>query len=250
MKQKSLFVFSLFCFIAIVMTGCSWSPYVKVKVIDEKITIDGKLNEKAWKYAKEYRFESIDDLSNTPYLTANAIKKDQFELGKVSMLIDKNYLYVGIAMNDKDIFTEATDNQTKIANLGDAVGINLKPANKNFFWQFQFSPTKKYSTFFSEGIGSVLLPSTMDAKHLMPGVKFDIYTTKKTQSCWVAEIAIPLDQIAKKGVKFDDKNKWNIIVYRKNAGSNLRSIQTSSFPEMPMNNVNLVEYYSPVMFVK
>lgn len=248
MKKNSLLAFSIFCFVAIIMTGCCSSPYVKIKITDEKITVDGKLNEKAWKSAKEYRLEQIDDLSTTPFLTAQAIKNSPFELSKVSMLIDKNYLYIGIAMNDKNIFTETDKNQVKISTLGDAVGINLKPVNSNNYWQFQFSPNKKYSSFYSEGLGSINLSSNFDEKHFMPGVKYGVYTTDKPQNCWVAEIAIPLAELDKKGVKFD--NSWTLVVYRKNAGNNVRSVQNSSFPEMPTNNVNLVEYFSPIMFVK
>jgi hypothetical protein len=246
--KNYLFLLLFSCLAAIILTGCASSPCFKVKVIDEKITVDGKLNEKAWKSAQEYRLQQIDDLSNTPYLTAAAVKRIPFELSKTSMLIDKDYLYIGIAMNDNSIFTEADKDQTKLVNLGDAVGINLMPMNKKCFWQFQFSPNKKYSSFYSDGLGSMSLPSTNDEKHFIKGIKFGVYTNKRPQSCWVAEIAIPLAELAKKGIELD--NNWTVIVYRKNAGSNLRSIQNSSFPKMPMNNVNLVEYYSPIKFVK
>ena len=67
---------------------------------------------------------------------------------------------------------------------------------------------------------------------------------------WVAEIAIPLKELAAKGVPFDENNPWSILIARYNYGNNLRDIQYSTFPRLPVINYHLIEYYAPIKIVK
>ena len=68
-------------------------PCVKTQ---EKITIDGKLNEQAWKNAKEIKFKEIVKGSEPEYSTVAKI------------LWDSEFLYIGMEIEDHDIWARAS----------------------------------------------------------------------------------------------------------------------------------------------
>lgn len=100
------------CTLALLASGCScWcvndnkseSETITAVKTTEKITLDGKLDEAAWKNAPEHITHFIDNSGGLPELKRKRILADKFEAAGIKVLYDDKYLYVGAVMHDEDV---------------------------------------------------------------------------------------------------------------------------------------------------
>ena len=65
---------------------------------------------------------------------------------------------------------------------------------------------------------------------------------------WTFELAIPLKDLAEKGVPFDGAEPWQVLGARYNYDVNFRYFQLSTYPPTPVAGNHLVEYYGDMNF--
>jgi hypothetical protein len=241
----------------IAITGCS-TPTIEpafVHKTSENLKLDGNLTEKSWVNATTHNLNFLSNWNKMPYKTKDVMKNQYFEGGKAKFLLGKEYLYIGIDFQDLDILCLSNAPQAHHYLNGDLVEIFIKPKNAQHYWELFFNPLKGRTSFVYSGTAT-RGPSCFSMKNFINDYKGEakVYGTinKSTDkdTNWTAEIAIPLKVLAEKGVSFDEKNPWTILIARYNYGNHLRAIQFSTFPKLPQINYHLVEYYAPVKIVK
>ena len=241
----------------IALTGC-FTPTIDsafVHKTNENIKLDGNLTEKSWVNATTHNLAFLSNWDRMPYKTKKVMKNKFFEGGKAKFLLGKEYFYIGIDFQDLDILCTSNAPQAHHYLNGDLVEIFIKPMNAPHYWELFFNPLKGRTSFFYNGTGNKG-PSSFGMKHFMntyigeAKVYGTVNKSNDQDTHWVAEIAIPLKELAAKGVPFDENNPWSILIARYNYGNNLRDIQYSTFPRLPVINYHLIEYYDPIKFVK
>ena len=65
---------------------------------------------------------------------------------------------------------------------------------------------------------------------------------------WSFELAIPVSDLAEKGVPFDGKEPWKLLLARYNYDVNFRYVQLSTYPPTPVAGNHHVEYYGDIQF--
>ena len=168
-------------------------------------------------------------------------------------MFDKNYLYIGAELTDRDMIQYAEENQMKLAGLGDSITVYLKPANSPSYWECQAAPNGKIASFFVPTRG---YPANPNEKTVMPGMKAGVKVQgtinkyQDTDKGWTVEIAIPLAQLKKAGAEFKPGTAWTMLIARINYNFNVNDPfpQYSAFPEMPNNSFQYIEYYADVIW--
>lgn len=256
MKYNILLAFFALLF-TIILTGCYTAKIEPALVYktNENIKLDGNLNEKSWSRATSYNLSLLSNWDKMPCKTKKIMANQEFETGSAKFLLGKEYLYIGIDFQDFDILCDSNAPQGHHYLNGDLVEIFIKPLNAPHYWELFFNPLKGRTSFAYPGTGN-RGPSCFNIKHLMKDYKGEVKVygsinkTADKDTKWIAEIAIPLKELAAKGVPFDEKNPWTILIARYNYGANLRDIQFSTFPKLPRINYHLIEYYAPLKIVK
>ena len=253
----------LWCLLtAVIFCGCSSlqicqeeaTPSVTVTRINSKITFDGKLDEKIWSEVPSYNLGFTDDAAAWPVVESNRIKQDKFEGTRVQFLYDDKYLYVGAELEDDDIISYATRDQDLLYRGADTLEIFLSPENAMHYWELYSTPSIYRTSFLFPAGGVIGLQEVFAKSMLMPGYetafkvigKINDHTVK--DKGWTTELRIPLDQLAKQGVKFAPGEKWRILAARYNYSHYMYRRQLSAFPVLPVVNFHLRQYYAPVIF--
>jgi hypothetical protein len=240
------------------LTGCCCNKTIETAYIlttKENIKIDGSFNEKSWAKAPEHKMNLLNSWEKQPSKTAKILKNEVFEGGTIKFLLGPKYLYIGVNFIDHDILCEANNEQGHHYLNGDVLEIFIKPQNAPHYWELFFNPSKGRTSFAYNGAG-MRAPSNFSIDKLMKdyhGNTKIFGTLNKSNDkykSWNAEVAIPLKDLAAKGIPFDAKNPWTILIARYNYGNHLRSIQFSTFPKLPQINYHLLEYYAPVKVIE
>lgn len=104
---------------------------LKAFYTQEKITVDGKLDEKIWQMAPKYNmYRPISDSFRYSKQTRDAFKGDIVEPGFAQYAWDDNFLYVAVTFTDSDLHAEGMEDQLHHYKMGDVVEIFLKPEEK------------------------------------------------------------------------------------------------------------------------
>ena len=180
--MKILFVV-MAVFIMIGGSVSAWADLSEYTVLrtNEKIVIDGILDEQDWATAKpvgEFKF---------PWWTEG--EKEQTE---VKMLWDDTFLYVAFRCDDKHIWADHYDTNSK-TYMDDCVEI---------FWNPDPEGTKKYNMFEMNCIGNLLSVYTGSGKsiyvresrimvpHLSQSIQGTVNNDSDIDTGWILEIAI------------------------------------------------------------
>ena len=198
------------------------------------IELDGRLDEPQWKTAPEYSFiRAIKQLEKKEPGLKNGI----VEPGKVRLLWDDRYLYIGFEFTDMDIVAESDKDQEFHFRSGDTVEIFLKPLNRTWYWECYVTPKGCKTSFFYPGRGRLGLPGCTSARPALPGMKAAA-SVKGTLNYpwdkdvkWTAEAAIPLSELSIRGEDLQPGAAWLIFFGRYNYGRYLSRPENSSFPQ-------------------
>ena len=249
---------------ALLLTGCCCYTCVKFKEVDpadypvkayktsDKITIDGKLDEKVWQDAESCNLMFIPIFKGYGKALAN-VKKDKFQPAAIKFAYDKDFLYVAGKVIDEDIIQMDKAHQTSSYNNGDTIEIFLKPKNKPYYWEIYVTPQNFRSSFFylSPGVGIVY---SRNMKYFIKDMRSAVQingTLNKhddRDKFWTFELAIPVKDLASKGVPFDGVEPWQVLPARYNYDTNFRYVQLSTYPPTPVAGNHLVEYYGDIEF--
>ena len=175
------------------------------------------------------------------------------EGGKLRLLYDDNYFYAAADLDDSDVMTDGTANQTHLYAKGDVVEVFLKPENQNYYWEIYGSPNNLTSCFYFPSRGSLGLPSGFADN----GVKIKVIsaidgTLNKNRDLdrgWRTLICIPLSELRKNGMKFAPGNQRLIMASRYNFSRYLTGYEQSAYPQCSIN-FHCSQYYAQIRFEK
>ncbi len=211
------------------------------------ITIDGKLDEKAWQDAPAHDFvHPAIYLENRPKELQEFFSKGVVEKGTVKIVYDDKNIYFAFELEDKDILAEGNGVQLHHYRLGDTAEIFLKPLNETWYWELYVTPHSQQTSFRYDGRGVMGLPSSFSTTPMLPGMKsVSTYVGTLNNSWdedtkWYSEVVIPLDELTQRGVKLDDKTPWLVFFGRYNYGRSMPLYENSVVPKM--NRLNHHSY--------
>lgn len=227
------------------------NPPMAAAAADGPIRIDGRLDEEAWRRAKPYELATAREgwINRHPELRA-VYEHNGIAPGRVRLLLDDDYLYVGAEFRDDDLVAEGGEDQLLHCNLGDVLEIFLKPEAANHYWEIHLAPTNRRAVLFYPGRGHHLLPSVLPKKSPLPGLKSAVAldgTLNRSDDVdrgWTAEIAIPLVELARRGVPLEEGRRWRILAGRYNYSVHTPVKELSSYPALRFFDFHAHEEYA------
>lgn len=233
--------------------GCSMYPEPPAITVNyaEDIVVDGILEEKSWGMAPAYSLET----ARSKFSELHPELRGTYGIKPASpcefrMLFDRNCLYVGAEMVDDDIFSLGKKDQMLHCNAGDVFEIFLKPEHANYYWEIHISPAGYCAVMFYPSRGyhflpEIVLPEVRPLKKIkyrstVTGTLNKFYDV---DSKWILEAAIPLDELAAKGIPLDPQNQWRILIGRYNYSCHRKICELSSFPQLYKLNFHNHEEY-------
>ncbi len=235
------------------------NPKIDIGKAPGQVKIDGIIDEKEWAGAASYQMQEAyvyrDRKVIPPKAFANTNirgrRVEKFQGGNFRFMYDDKYLYVSAFLEDTDVMQYGKVDQSHFYLSGDVLEIFMKPANAPSYWECYGTPNaKKTSLFFDNRRYPLHAERSSLMKGMMVAVK--VHGTLNNYSDqdkgWSIEIAFPLEQLAKAGRPFKPGEPWTILVarYNYNYGSIESNPHFSTFPELPVVNYHLLEYYANV----
>lgn len=253
------------CALAVVASGCAcWSKcetkeapatFTVVKTT-EKITLDGKLDEAAWKNAPVHVTSFADVSGSLPPLERQRVLADKFEEAYVKVLYDDEYIYIGAVLTDNDVVSLAPKgkDQTYLYRIADTMEVFIWPAKGQHYWELYSTPTNNKTGFFFPSGGMTFMAPLMEEAPIMPGL--DVASTVQGKlndqssfdKSWTTEMRISIKELNSKGIKFEPGQDWRMMVSRYNYSHFMYAKQHSSYPKLPACNFHLRNYYAVVVF--
>ena len=214
---------------------------VAVKAVDP-IVLDGKLDEADWKNAPAYPLvHALRQYSEADWDVQEFFRNGVVEPGKVKVLWDDKYLYVGIEFTDRDLYAEVKEDQKHHYRTGDVAEIFLKPLDKRWYWELYVTPLGNKTAFFFPGRGTLGLPSVHPDKLPLKGLKTSAFACGTVNDPsdqdvkWTAEMAIPRSEAGRE-IGLAPNVPWLIFFARYNYGKDLELRENSCFPLQPAVN--------------
>lgn len=249
--------------LAVAQSACSTlnsdsRPEVIATYTRAPILLDGKLHEAAWHKTPVYELVRSDEQYKNalPEVQKFYSGKGTVEPGKVRVLWDEKYLYVGIEFNDSDLVAEGTEDQLHHYQMGDVAEVFLKPLNQTWYWELYVTPAGKKTSFFFPGRGLVGLPSGFSKKPALPGMKVaavckgTLNNSWDKDKKWFAEMAIPRKELGMVGERLDPGVPWTIFFGRYNFTRYLPWKENSNFPHTKPFNYHYCEKYATLKMIK
>ena len=263
------FLASVLCLSAVILTSCccprcceemkkekelnkrfgvdSPRPVVNVAKCDAPIVLDGKLDDPAWAKATPYQmalpFTGRDML---PKVKATR-DKEPFEGAEVKYLYTNDTLYIGVKLQDTDVYQNGTEDQSHFYQQGDLVEVFLKPENASAYWEIYGTPNNLKTTFrfTARGCGRADWGELDPAFNCAATVQGTLNKSDDKDGGWTIEMAFPFKMLeAFCGVPFAKGQKWTCLVARYNYNNSNTGYQNSSVPMLPQASYHLIEYYA------
>lgn len=225
-----------------------------VSAYREKITIDGRLDEKIWQKGQWLTLGHCPDKKYRPYVQ-NVFDKGVQEKTFFKLAMDETYLYVGVKLIDSDIVAECNKDQEFLYRFGDVVEIFLKSEKVLYYWEIYVAANNRKTAFFYPSQGRFGLQSNFSKVFPFQKFKSQVYHKgtlndySDKDEYWSVEMAIPLAELEAKGVKFTEENKWTFLIYRPNYSYYLPWMEPTMFPNIAWN-CHAFENYAPLLFPK
>jgi len=232
-------------------------PEVTATYVAGKVTLDGKLDEPAWYKTPAYSLtHARKQFRNSIPPAQKYFSKGVIEEGKVRLLWNEKYLFVGFEFTDADVIAEGETDQLHHYSLGDVAELFLKPENQTWYWECYVTPKGKKTAWFFPSRGMMGLPSSLSKTIALKGLKVAAYTKGSVNNPWdqdrkwTAEMAIPREEVEHAGEKFAPEVPWLIFFGRYNYGRNLQWRDISAYPEQERLDFHTHEDYARLKMVK
>ncbi len=255
MKHFYLTAAAVAAFIGMSQSGCVSSsgnrPEVVASYTAKPVVLDGKLDEDAWMKTPAYSLlHAREQYASFHPEIRKKFRNGVIEPGKVRLLWDDKYLYIGFEFEDRDIVAEGNLDQKHQYLTGDVAEVFLKPLNKTWYWECYVTPNEYKTAFFFLGRGLLGLPSGFPEKPALSGMKVAAYCNGTLNNSWdkdkkwTAEMAIPREEVAKIGEKLNPETPWLVFFGRYNYGRYLPWKENSSFPQQEKTGYHIHEEYA------
>ncbi|MCD6220024.1 carbohydrate-binding family 9-like protein [Candidatus Calescamantes bacterium] len=226
-------------------------PYLCHKAKSE-ITIDGKLEEEAWKSA-----EVIDTFYILRKSPKDKLRESQSKT-VARLLWDDEFLYIGIEAEDKDIWSTIKEHDGKLWTE-DVLELFIKPDEDKFaYYEFEFSPRNVVLDLFYPRRGA---RSFVFAKGFESNLKSRVEVCgtldnwKDKDEKWILEAAIPFIAF-KEAIHLPQVgDEWKFAVCRYDYSVYLPSdyskgVELSTSTPFSGYSFDRYEDYSPLKFVE
>lgn len=221
------------------------------------VKIDGRLDEPAWYKTPAYPLvHARKQFDKAAPDIREFFRNGVVEPGKVRMLWDEKYLYIGFEFTDQDIVAQGQKDQLPHYTLGDTAEVFIKPANKSWYWELYVTPPGRNTVFFFPSRGMRELPGSLPAKSPLKTfktaafVKATLNNSWDRDKKWTAEMAIPRAELGMVGERLDPDVPWLIFFGRYNYGRNLTVRELTSFPVQEENDFHSHYDYAALKMVK
>ena len=222
-------------------------PVVNVAKCDAPIVLVGKLDDPAWAKATPYQmalpFSGRDMLPKVKATRDN----EPFEGAEVKYLYTNDTLYIGVKLQDTDVYQNGVEDQSHFYQQGDLVEVFLKPENASAYWEIYGTPNNLKTTFrfTARGCGRADWGELDPAFNCAATVQGTLNKSDDKDGGWTIEMAFPFKMLeAFCGVPFAKGQKWTCLVARYNYNNSNTAAQNSSVPMLPQANYHLIEYYA------
>ena len=239
------------------MLCCNERPEVIATYTATPIKLDGTLNDPAWQKTPAYTLvHSRNQWKNAHPEIRKFFRNGVAEPGKVRVLWDDKYLYVGIEYTDSDVVAEEMTDQAHHYLKGDVAEVFLKPVNKTWYWEMYVTPAGYKTAFYFNGRGNVGLPSSFADKVVFKDLKVaakadgTLNNSWDKDKKWTAVMAIPISEINMAGEKLSPEVPWLIFFGRYNYSRYLPRQENSAFPEQEYTSYHVHEEYAKLKMVK
>ena len=250
------------CMLACLAAGCLSvsekkevpQPPVVITKTAAAITLDGKLDEEAWKSTPVFELVYADKTGTMLPREADMVRKDKFEGARVRLLYDDKYLYVGVELDDEDVLDFVKEDQYHCYRNADTFELFLSPVNGNHYWEIYSTPAGNKTGFFFPSGGMLPMEEVLKFSTIMKGldtasqIQGTLNDGKDKDKGWTTELRISRAELASKGVEFGPAQPWRVLLARYNYSRYLYKYQSSYYPVLPAVDYHLRSYYAPVEF--
>ena len=223
--------------------GCVTAPPVKqlftpvilkAAYTREPVKMDGSLDDQVWRTAAVYQL-SLAKGETSPT-----------ELGDVQLAWNERYFYVAVRFDDSDIVAEGKEDQLQHFRLGDTVELFLKPNGCTWYWELHATPSGRKSSFWLPGRGRLGLASGRQYQcglRVAARINGTINNWQDKDRHWIAEMAIPVEDLTAHGQTFQPGSDWRILIGRYNYSRYLPRKELSMCPNLSRTDFHLHEEY-------
>ena len=209
------------------------------------ISLDGKLDEPAWKSAQ------LIDQFHLPWLK----EKDRpaKSATRARLLWDRQYLYFGADMDDADLIATVKEHNGMLW-MKDVFEIFLKPTlDKPSYYEFEFNPLN--------AVFDMYIPDRKlgGFKEFINATKFHIETQvairgtlndpSDTDKGWTVEGRIPWTDFLPTGGRPNPGDQWTFTLCRVDEHGDPVPQELSTVAPLTQRNFHLIADYAPVRFV-
>lgn len=228
---------------------------VIAKYTSAPVILDGRLDEGAWAKAAAYSPRlPVKSYFSSPESMQKNIGRQLQEKGKVKLLWDDNYLYVGAEFEDSDVVQEGKEDQSHFYSTGDLIEVFIKPAKENYYWEIYGTPDNKKTWFAFASRGRIFFPACASyiPENLKVAAAVDgtLNNWKDKDKGWSIEMAIPIKELTVYGAKFDNSAGWTILLARYNYSAYFQAPELTAYPELSNVNWHLYEEYAKLRLEK
>ena len=262
MKLQILFRSAAVLLLTFFIHGCSCfqepgRPVVIATYTPVPIALDGRLDDIAWHRTPSYELvHSAGQFELKPEKSLREFRKGVIEPGRVKVLWDEKYLYVGFDFSDQDILDQGKADQTLLYQQSDTAEVFLKPMNQTWYWEMFVTPNNHSTSIFFPGRGWNELAAIVSKEPAVKGMRHAAFSKGTVNNPWdqdkrwTAEIAIPRAEINMKGEKLDPEVPWLIFFARCNFGRYLPWKENSAYPSLEKCDHHVHEDYARLKMVK
>ena len=225
------------CMLACLAAGClsvsekkeEPQPPIVITKTAAAITLDGKLDEAAWK--------------KTPVFELVYADKTGTMFPREADMVD-----------DEDVLDFVKEDQYHCYRNADTFELFLSPVNGNHYWEIYSTPAGNKTGFFFPSGGMLPMEEVLKFSTIMKGldtasqIQGTLNGCKDKDKGWTTELRISRAELASKGVEFGPAQPWRVLLARYNYSRYLYKYQSSYYPVLPAVDYHLRSYYAPVEF--
>lgn len=211
--------------------------------VEEPITIDGSLDEAAWKNAVETEPFAMPWLGSPARLPTRATR--------AKLVWDREHLYIAADLDDADLYADVTEHDGQTWD-NDVFEVFLKPAaDKPAYYEFQVNARNTRFDCFIPRRGHVGRFRRMHEFGIESAVKLrgtlDVWTD--TDQGWSVEMRIPWSSLMHTGGRPEPGDEWRFALCRYDYDLSRERPELSTSAPLSQLNFHQHEDYAPLRFL-